>query len=673
MKNRIVKLAVILIISGLNLPGGASFAAEFEVLDRLSVDGYTVLRGSADISGGSFTVGGSTFVIKDGKVGIGTTAPGGKLQVDDASSAAAYPILVNNPVSGTNIAGAGIKFAAHGRAFASILGGQQADGSFANGTLGFYTELNDALPGSPQMFIQGNSGNIGIGTTNPALYTAGFTESLASPKILSIQGANSGAAIVMGDRNNKQGQITLENGAMSFAVGGNYYTNNNFIFALNDGASLAEKVRIQYNGNVGIGTASPLQKLNIHGASGAPATSGTTQNGLFALSTDNAYGTLYAGALTASPYSLWLQASGRNDLSANYPVSIQPNGGNVGIGTTNPGVKLDVAGGIKATGLQLSDSLNIITPQNTRTALYMLQTQVGEAGFGMLSADNTLYITNQTGSQALGYAPQSIVIKSNGNVGIGTVSPSAKLQVIDASALVTWPLIVSNNYGPNAPADLSQVGILFTANPSAIAFAGITGGQQNANTYAQGRLDFWTRLDDSSGPTVKMSILQNGNVGIGTTSPGKKLDVAGEVRSTVGGVEFYMVPKGGIIMWSGSPASIPTGWALCDGTNGTPNLSGRFIVGYNSGDSDYSAIGNIGGEKTHTLAASEIPSHYHVDGYAGVNPTSTYGVATVGAIGNVNTQNGTSVSNHALTSSTGGGGAHENRPPYYVLAYIMRI
>ena len=587
MKNGINKSAVIFILIALGYAGGALFAAEFEVLDRLSVDGYTVLRGSADIPGGSFAVGGSTFVIKDGKVGIGTTAPGGKLQVDDASSAATYPILVNNPVSGTNIAGAGIKFAAHGRAFASILGSQQADGSFANGTLGFYTELNDALPGSPQMFIQGNSGNVGIGTTAPA----------SALQIGSVAAGNS-------------------------RIGGGSYS------------------------EYWITEAYPRVFLSRDAAA----------SGVSALQ----FG------VGATPVDTTIQR-----LPSGPGVALM--GGNVGIGTTNPGVKLDVAGGIKAAGLQLTDSLNMITPQNTRTALYMLQTQVGEAGFGMLSADNTLYITNQTGSQALGYAPQSIVIKSNGNVGIGTLSPAAKLQVMDPSSLVTWPLIVSNNYGPNAPVDLSQAGILFTANPSAIAFAGITGGQQNANTYAQGRLDFWTRLDDTSGPTVKMSILQNGNVGIGTTSPGKKLDVAGEVRSTVGGVEFYMVPKGAIIMWSGNTASIPTGWALCDGTNGTPNLSGRFIVGYNSGDSDYSAIGNIGGEKTHTLGASEIPSHYHVDGYAGVNPTSTYGVATVGGIGNVNTQNGTSVSNHALTSSTGGGGAHENRPPYYVLAYIMRI
>ena len=64
------------------LPVGAPLrAAEFEVLDRFTVDGYAVLRGSADISGGNFTVGGSAFVVKEGKVGIGTTEPAAELEV----------------------------------------------------------------------------------------------------------------------------------------------------------------------------------------------------------------------------------------------------------------------------------------------------------------------------------------------------------------------------------------------------------------------------------------------------------------------------------------------------------------------------------------------------------------------------------------------------------------
>ena len=73
--------------------GGAVRAAEFEVLDRFSVDGYSVLRGSADIPGGSFTVGGSTFVVQYGGIGIGTTNPGGRLEI--VGSGSIVPLIVS--------------------------------------------------------------------------------------------------------------------------------------------------------------------------------------------------------------------------------------------------------------------------------------------------------------------------------------------------------------------------------------------------------------------------------------------------------------------------------------------------------------------------------------------------------------------------------------------------
>ena len=82
MEQTIKKLAAALILSCLNLAGGGLFAAEFEVVDRFSVDGYTVLRGSADITGGNFSVGGTAFVVKGGNVGIGTTSPGQMLDVN---------------------------------------------------------------------------------------------------------------------------------------------------------------------------------------------------------------------------------------------------------------------------------------------------------------------------------------------------------------------------------------------------------------------------------------------------------------------------------------------------------------------------------------------------------------------------------------------------------------
>ena len=85
------------------------------------------------------------------------------------------------------------------------------------------------------------------------------------------------------------------------------------------------------------------------------------------------------------------------------------------------------------------------------------------------------------------------------------------------------------------------------------------------------------------------SVFDDGSkIGIGTTEPEAKLHIEGKVKSVVDGVEFYMVPQGSIIMWSGSVSAIPDGWALCDGSNGTPDLQDNFIK--SDSQSNYSSI-----------------------------------------------------------------------------------
>lgn len=146
-------------------------------------------------------------------------------------------------------------------------------------------------------------------------------------------------------------------------------------------------------------------------------------------------------------------------------------------------------------------------------------------------------------------------------------------------------------------------------------------------------------------------------------------------------------PTGGIIMWSGTIATIPTGWALCDGTNGTPNLTGRFVV---HADGSTYAPGATGGSDSVALTEANMPSHSHTfsgttnttgahthqvawsvaEGGSGAgsrveNYPSTYARSTSSAGDHSHTFSGT-------TSSTGSGTAHENRPPYYALAYIMK-
>ena len=123
---------------------------------------------------------------------------------------------------------------------------------------------------------------------------------------------------------------------------------------------------------------------------------------------------------------------------------------------------------------------------------------------------------------------------------------------------------------------------------------------------------------------------------------------------------------GMIILWSGAANNIPSGWVLCDGNNSTPDLRGRFVVGYSNTDNDYD-VGDTGGNKQQTLSINQIPSHTH--SYSSANhPTSS---------GPEQNQSGgpedrTTFNVSKTTGNTGGGQPVDVRPPYYALCYIMK-
>ena len=132
------------------------------------------------------------------------------------------------------------------------------------------------------------------------------------------------------------------------------------------------------------------------------------------------------------------------------------------------------------------------------------------------------------------------------------------------------------------------------------------------------------------------------------------------------------IPSGVIMMWSGAANAIPSGYVLCNGSNGTPDLRGRFVVGYSNTDGDYD-VGDTGGAKTDTVT---------------ISGSDTVNITVSGTTSNVNINYSSpnpltsmySQSNHSHTFSgsgsdtvtISGSDTVNTRPPYYALCYIMK-
>lgn len=165
------------------------------------------------------------------------------------------------------------------------------------------------------------------------------------------------------------------------------------------------------------------------------------------------------------------------------------------------------------------------------------------------------------------------------------------------------------------------------------------------------------------------------------------------VDDAIAGIQAGSIPTGVIVMWGGSEADIPTGWVLCDGREiapqvFVPNLSGKFIVGFNRSDKDYDTIRKTGGSKSVALSVEEMPSHNHNTRKQNENKpvkqgewglvrrsvageSSTPGSMNSGGAGTEPDLNGPA--QEISIPFQGENKPHENRPPYYVLAFIIKI
>jgi len=280
-----------------------------------------------------------------------------------------------------------------------------------------------------------------------------------------------------------------------FATGGNYYIDSDrYLFWGNNSANIkgisgnslqfsggiiggSTQMILTAGGNVGIGTTSPSQGLHVVDAGGIVAEFESSNNSVSTMQLTNSSGDSAYFGVSGTSLTLGVGAFDSNDLRIT-------SGGNVGIGTISPIYKLDVNGEIRSDGLRLNLSA---TTQRAVTSTGADSIQIGDAGV------NDIRFKNVAGTV--------LDIKSSGYVGIGTTSPTlGRLHVAQSSDSVT----------------------------SGIAVEGISGGNSMRLW-----LDGSTRKINAGGASTMIQFdtsqvaFPNGNVGIGTTSPVKKLDIIG--------------------------------------------------------------------------------------------------------------------------------------------------
>ncbi len=487
-----------------------------------------------------------------------------------------------------------------------------------------------------------NTGNVGIGTTNP---TSKLSIGSQSTDRISIDwtGAGGPYAVAAIQANMQSGEVRI--GAVN--TGGTHfvtlYSNN------------SEAARITSTGNVGIGTTNPGTKLDVDGAITSRLTGAS---GGFRLHTNS--GIVAADNVvrffTGQTYGFNFNSNTTGDSTT--PLMSITLAGNVGIGTTNPTDKLHIVGTtlIEAEGLANKGSLTIkstdpfIRLENSNgisdNAKWDIR-NIGASGFTLLEF-RTINDTNTV-------FDTKVVFKTNGNVGIGTTNPAAKLHVAGGR------IIVENTSDPAIEirdGSGSQAGFFF-----------------HDSTYD----NLVIRHADVNGEN-HLVLTNSGNVGIGTTNPVSGLSV------TKSGTLFFadsvwMQPSGNTLI-TARGASGQDNWMGIGGhyyaTSGSANLLlqanfgdlgsvvGHYISSTATGiGSSYFSIGRmIAGGGIGTPAAKQPQLNIDVSGNVGIGttnplkPLDVRGEATFGAgvlISDLNWGKDTHQLVHTFSGTAGGG------------------
>ena len=306
------------------------------------------------------------------------------------------------------------------------------------------------------------------------------------------------------------------------------------------------------------------------------------------------------------------------------------------------------------------------TNANLGTALEEAIVESADVAFS--SSDVTLTLTNTNATQSARHLRLNLTGTSGG----------ARNLILGSGCQIEKPYIINNGLADTVTVkNTTGTGIAVPAGKSMWVY--------NNGTNV---VEVTTHTPVSSGGTGAYTltannvIIGNGTSAVGFVAPGTSgnlLTSNGTTWTSAASPTAFLT--GMIILWSGSIASIPSGFALCDGTSGTPDLRNRFIVGAGS---TY-AVDVTGGSADATL-----PTHNHTATSTSTDSGHTH--PTVGGIGNAQgggatfaaayvsgithtSTSGTSTANVTTTTTVanaGTSGTNANLPPYYALAYIMK-